>query len=145
MDTPAQPPIQEIPQNPIIQPVPPVSQIPQAPSIPPTPSTPPTTVMPAPKKPLILIIALIALIVLAAIIYTMKGSSSPDIKNKPITPPSPVITQEALPTDTLLPTGTGETQLDQDIQNIDATIGTAESDLTNIEQGLNDQSVDLTE
>ncbi|MBU3979485.1 hypothetical protein KJ980_07975 [Patescibacteria group bacterium] len=147
MENPVQPPVQQIPQNPIIPPVPQAS--PQTPQVPPTPPTPPTTVMPTPKKPLILILALIALIVFATIVYLMKSSSSPDIKNTSNIP-APTAKQNITPTvtienNTLLPTGTSAAQLDQDIQNIDTELGTLESNLENVDQGLNDQSLDLTE
>lgn len=157
METSAQPPVQQIPQNPIVPPVQlPTPQVPQvtvtsqpemlqAPSKPPEPPVPSATV-PVAKKPFILTITLVAFIILTVIIYFVNNSflqkTKPEIQQVSTTP---VVTQKVLPTATLLPTGTGEAQLDQDILNIDTSIGSAESELTNIEQGLDDQQLNITE
>lgn len=127
-------------QQPAQQPQPPAQQLPQ------TPAPPPGS-----HNGLLIAIGLLALaILLGIIIYLMRGPS----QNTPGTSLIPTKGIEYTPspesprdtsTDSALPKGTGDTQLDQDIKNIDGTLDTTESNLGNVDQGLNDQSVNLTE
>lgn len=148
VQNPVQPPVQTPAQPPIQQPMPPVQQTPQVP-----PSSPPTTAQSTPpsspsSKGLLIAVALLFLALISGIlVYFIRANSSSPVGDILV---SPAPTQKEAQTDTnkegtLLPTGTNDAQLNQDIQTIDTKIGTAESNLGNVDQGLNDQSVNLTE
>ncbi len=156
MEIPAQPPIQPpveppaqapVQQPPIQQPTPPIQQptLQQpTPPIQPISQTPPSSAKS--QKGLFIALALIILmVILGTFVYLMKKPSPPAV-NVPVLPsPTQNNGETQADNNTLLPTGTSEAQLDQDVQNIDTELGTIESDLGNVEQGLNDQSLDLKE
>ncbi len=147
MEIPVQPPIQppvQQPTPPIQQPTPPIQQ--PTPPIQPIPQTPPSS--PKSQKGLFLPIALIILMVIfGTVVYltTKRPNSEPSGFAEPA-PKLPAVKQTDTNKDsTSLPAGTGDVQLEKDIQSIDTKIGSAESDLGSLDQGFNDQSVDLTE
>jgi hypothetical protein len=141
--TPQTPPINQIPQTPLTPPIPQPPSATQTPQIPLAPQTPPKS-----KKGLFVALAIIILLIIfGTLAYSMRKPSSPGVSEVLV---SPAATQGVSPTDTnkgstLLPTGTNDTQLNQDLQSIDTKIGTAESEIGNVDQGLNDQPVNLTE
>lgn len=166
MEIPAQPPVQPpvqppaqtpIQQPPIQQPTPPIQQsappiqpIPQMPpSSPPTmtQSTPPSS--PKSQKGSYAALALIILTIIFGIaVYLMKGPSPSNIKNTANSQPTTdnKLTQtNPVKNSSALPPGNNDSQLGQDIQTLNASMDTLLSELNNVDQGLNDQSVNLTE
>lgn len=150
--TPLTPPT--LPSAPPIPPTPPQSipQTSQDPQSPPAlPSSPQSTPPPSPKSQrglLIALVLIILLIILGTVAYSMRKPLSShgvgDVLESPY--PTQEVTQpDTSKENTLLPTGTNDVQLEKDLQSVDTKIGTAESDLGNVDQGLNDQSVNLTE
>lgn len=154
--TPVQPPPIQQPTPPIQQPTPPLQQptptqqIPQTP--PPSPLTTPQSTPPSSPKSQKGLFATMALIVLTIIfgiaVYLMKGPSPSGIKNTANSQPTTdnKLTQtNPIKNSSALPPGNNDSQLGQDIQTLNASMDTLLSELDNVDQGLNDQSVNLTE
>ena len=144
-----QPPIQQ-PTPPIQQPTPPIQPIPQTPpSSPPTitQSTPPSS--PNSQKGLFAALALIVLTIIFGIgVYLIKGPTPSSIKNTANSQPTTdnKLTQtNPIKNSSILPAGNNDSQLGQDIQTLNASMDTLLSELDNVDQGLNDQSINLTE
>lgn len=162
MEIPAQPPVQPpVPtpaqQPPIQQPTPPVQQ--SAPPIQPIPQTPPPSPLTTPQstppsspksqKGLFATMALIVLTIIFGIaVYLMKGPTPSSIKNTASSQPTTdnKLTQtNPVKNSSALPPGNNDSQLGQDIQTLNASMDTLLSELNNVDQGMNDQSVNLTE
>lgn len=132
--------------QPVQQPVQPVQPIQQAPQILQDP--------PSQSKSFIIVLGLIVVVIIfGAVVYLLKSSPTPPADKPSVIPTissgnlSPSVKPSGTQTNVgpLLPAGTNDAQLQQDMQNIDTTIGSASSDLGNVDQGLNDKSVNLTE
>lgn len=138
-------------QTPAPAQVPPQGQSAQTP--PTQPPAPPSSASPKkfPIVPVTAIFIISIIVIMLIIIFFMKEPSKPAVNQILVPtgitknmPPTSIPTPIQSNTDSL-PAGNSDTQLQQDVQNIDSTISTASSDLDSVDQGLNDQPVNLTE
>lgn len=126
----------------------------------PPPATPPQTPGSAakPKKSNLitfLFIAIIAIVIIVVIIMVSGNKSQKPESNNLLVPTSQPTAEMQIETSTpvpaqpttgsLLPPGNDDQQLQKDVQGIGTTIDSNNSDLQNVDQGLNDKSVNLAE
>jgi hypothetical protein len=132
----------EVPvQQPVQQPVPTQPQTPSVPSPTPEPS-------PAPKRPFIIAFVVIVLVIIfGVVVYLMRGPSSTTVTPSTSVDMSPGAMEgdKMMETGSGLPEGTSDSQLEQDVQSIETSLEEAGKELVGVEEGLNDQSVDLSE
>ena len=117
---------------------------------------PQNTLAPQPKKSntaIFVILGVIALIlVFGALIFIMKktnirSDATPVITAQTSQVPTMSIQNQSTvnPTTPALPPGNNDTQLNQDMQTVNNSISSSDAKLNGVNQGLNDQSVNLTE
>lgn len=148
MEVPAQPSTDTQPQlpsqqQPVQNPVPSPQTTTQAQQPPQEPSG-------GSQKLIFLAIVLIVIIavIMSMVYFLMKPTPSPSsqIEKTPTVPTAtPSVVPDNIESRTLLPTGTSDTQLESDSQGVDLDLGKVEADLGSVDQGLNDQSVNLSE
>lgn len=123
------------------------------------PQTPPpsqqeettTVTPPQDKKPInpvfiLFIIAALAIIISAIVSYKLliQGLGQTLPPGGPLTVNPQLTTSISSVSPTTQTTGSGNTQLDQNIEDIDRDLSALDSEMESIDQGLNDSSLDLT-
>lgn len=150
MQNPIQPPAQPAAQQPVQTPVQPMVQQPPTPPAQVPPSSPQTAAPSSPKsqKGLLIAAVLIILVIISGIgFYLMQRGSSTYIKSSSNI--QPTANQTIAPTKTTdnsaLPAGNSDSQLEKDAQTVNTQLDTATNDLGSVDQGLNDQPVNLSQ
>lgn len=125
------------------QPVPVVQATPQEQS---APIKPPK---PGSSKPLIIVLGVVVLFMIIGLVFyliTVNNNNKISESKNILTDISPTVTKAITQSNNGAPSlSSVDIELQQDMQDIDTSLGKTTTELQNVDDGLNDQSVNLTE